>query len=121
MNIFKTKAFVRWAKSNKISDKLLKKSVAEMQAGLIDANLGGGVVKKRIGLGSRGKSSGARTIVAFKTDKNIFFLFGFLKNEQENIDRKELKALKQFAEELFKLRENNLEKLLKNGDLFKVK
>lgn len=121
MKIFKVKAFARWAKNEGISDKILIKVVAEMQKGLIEANLGGGVCKKRIAIGGRGKSAGARTIVAFKSDKNTFFLFGFLKNEQENIDKKELQALKAFADKLFELRDDQLKVLVKNGDLFEVK
>ena len=88
--------------------------------GLIDANLGGGVYKKRIAAGGRGKSGGARAIVAFKAKNHIFFLFGFLKNEQENIDTKELKALKQFASALFELQDQQLVRLLNNGNLYEV-
>ena len=94
MRIFKVKAFARWAKKERIADKVLRETVAEMQKGLIDANLGSGVFKKRVALSGRGKRGGARTIVAFKSDSRTFFLFGFLKSEMDNIDKKELKALK---------------------------
>lgn len=121
MRIFKVKAFARWARSQRITDKALRVAVTEMRDGLIEANLGGGVYKKRIAASGRGKSGGARTIVAFKTDSHTFFLFGFLKNEQENIDKKELKALKQFARSLFELRDEQIERLINNGDLSEVK
>lgn len=121
MKIFKVKSFARWAKNEGIGDKNLIKIVSEIQKGLIDANLGGGVFKKRIAVGRSGKSAGARTIVAFKTSKNTFFLFGFMKSEQENIDKKELQALKIYADSLFELTENQLKALVKNGDLFEVK
>ena len=121
MRIFKVKAFARWAKKERITDKALKKAVTEMQEGLIDANLGSGVYKKRIAVSGRGKSGGARTIVAFKTDSHTFFLFGFLKSEMENVDKKELKALKTYANALFQLRDEQIELLIKNGDLSEVK
>lgn len=121
MRIFKVKAFARWAKKERITDKALKQAVAEIQNGLIDANLGSGVYKKRIAVSGRGKSGGARTIVAFKTDSHTFFLFGFLKSEMENVDKKELKALKTYANALLQLRDEQIELLIKNGDLSEVK
>jgi len=45
----------------------------EMANGLIDADLGGFVVKKRLALHGQGKSSGARTIVATKFATRWFF------------------------------------------------
>lgn len=63
-----------------------------MQAGLIDADLGGCVVKKRVALPGRGKSGGARTLVATNKDNRWFFVFGFKKNERTNINKKELEA-----------------------------
>jgi hypothetical protein len=121
MKVFKIKAFSKWAKGERITDRELKKAVTEMQAGLVDANLGSGVYKKRIAVNSRGKSAGARTLVAFKTGTHIFFIFGFLKNEQDNIDKKELKGLKEFASSLFDLNDDQIASLIKNGSLFEVK
>ena len=118
--IFKVRAFTRWAKKEGITDKALRKAVAEMRKGLIDANLGSGVYKKRIAVSGRGKSGGARTIVAFKTDSHTFFLFGFLKNERDTIDGKELKALKQFANFLFTLCDEQIAQLIANADLSEV-
>jgi len=120
MRIFKVRAFARWAKSNRVTDSALRKTVAEVQKGLVDANLGGGIYKKRIAVSNRGKRGGARTLIGFKTDQHTFFLFGFLKSEQENIDQKELKALKQLADVLFELRGEQIEQLVSNGDLFEV-
>ncbi len=71
-----------------------------MAQGLIDAELGGHVVKKRVALSGQGKRGGARTIVATKMTDRWFFLFGFSKNERANIDKKELKILQEVAKEL---------------------
>ena len=48
-----------------------------MEQGLIDADLGGGVVKKRIALPGKGKSGGSRTIVANRKNSHWFFVYGF--------------------------------------------
>jgi len=45
-----------------------------MRRGLIDADLGGHLVKKRVPLPGRGKSGGARTIVAFRAGHHTFYL-----------------------------------------------
>ncbi|WGG48705.1 type II toxin-antitoxin system RelE/ParE family toxin [Rugamonas sp. DEMB1] len=100
MQIFLTKWFARWAEKEGLSESVLCQAVAEMEQGLIDANLGGHVVKKRIGVGGRGKSGGARTILAFKVHDKAFFLYGFAKNRRDNIDNKELRALKEMAAHL---------------------
>lgn len=75
-----------------LSDRGLCEAVSEMEYGLIDADLGGQVVKKRVALQGRGKRAGARTIIATNRGNRWFFLFGFNKNERANIDDGELKA-----------------------------
>ena len=72
----------------------------DMANGLVDANLGGQVVKKRIAFKGRGKRSGARTIVATNFESRWIFLFGFEKSERENISNAELKALQELAKNL---------------------
>ena len=59
-----------------ITDSSLCAAVLEMTQGLIDADLGGGVVKKRVGLAGRGKRGGARTLLATNKSNRWFFLFG---------------------------------------------
>jgi hypothetical protein len=60
-----------------LTDVVLCKAVQEMAAGLIDADLGGGVLKKRVGLAGRGKRGGVRTLVATNKGNRWFFVFGF--------------------------------------------
>ena len=74
-----------------------------MENGLIDAELGGGVVKKRVALPGRGKSGGARTLLATNKSNRWFFVFGFEKNERANVSPRELEALKVLAADLLKL------------------
>jgi hypothetical protein len=70
-----------------LSDDALCEAVSEMAQGLVDADLGGHVVKKRVALPGQGKRGGARTIVATKMADRWFFLYGFGKNERANIDK----------------------------------
>ena len=120
MRVFKVKAFARWARKQRIGDAVLREAVAEMQQGLIDAQLGGGVCKKRIPSLSRGKRGGARTIVAFQSTKHTFFMFGYLKNEATDIDSRKIRGLRQYAHHLFTLTEEQLATLLDQRDLVEV-
>ncbi len=101
--VFKTRPFSRWARKAGLIDDALCVSVAEMANGLIDADLGGGIVKKRVALPGRGKSGGSRTLVATNRADRWFFVFGFEKNERANINDKELEALQVTAADLLKL------------------
>ncbi|MBF0624869.1 MAG: type II toxin-antitoxin system RelE/ParE family toxin [Magnetococcales bacterium] len=101
--IFKTRPFGRWARKVSLLDQALCGAVAEMARGLIDADLGGGVVKKRVALSGRRKSGGARTLVATNRDNRWFFMYGFAKNERASISGRELAALQKLANDLLGL------------------
>jgi len=88
MRIFTTRAFNRLDVAGDLSEADLIAAVAEMNDGLWDASLGGQVYKKRVALAGRGKSSGARTLVAFKSKNRAFFIYGFAKNQRSNITTK---------------------------------
>ena len=90
-------------RKTELTDVALCGAVAEMAQGLIDAELGGGVVKKRIGTAGRGRSSGVRTLVATNKGNRWFFVFGFEKNDRANISSDELEALQTIAAELLAL------------------
>jgi hypothetical protein len=98
--VFKTRHFARWMRKSELTDTLLCRAVEEMLQGLIDADLGGGVVKKRIALPGRGKSAGARTLLATNKGSRWFFVFGFAKNDRANISDQELEALQELAHDL---------------------
>ena len=79
MRIFKTKLFHQWASKEGLNDAALCRAVDEIERGLIDANLGGRVFKKRVAIQGRGKSGGLRTLLAFKHEDKAFFIYGFAK------------------------------------------
>ncbi len=106
--VFRTKTFSRWMGKAGLIDGDLRRAVDEMVRGLIDADLGGYVVKKRVALAGRGKRGGARTIVATKLAGRWFFLFGFGKNERANIDKDELKFFQEVAKDLLESSDRQL-------------
>ena len=120
MRVFKTRSFYRWAKEQKLKDEVLKKAVQEIEEGLYEANLGGSVYKKRISIGNRGKSSGSRTLVAFKLNNKAFFIYGFAKNKRSNITLKEELALKMLAKLYFTYDEKQIDRAIKIGELIEV-
>lgn len=98
--VFKTRYFVRWMRKTDLTNSALCHAVAEMVQGLVDADLGGGVVKKRVAMPGRGKSGGARTLVATNKGNRWFFVFGFEKSDRANISNQELEALQDLAQDL---------------------
>jgi hypothetical protein len=91
-----------------------------MERGLIDARLGGQVVKKRVALPGRGKRGSTRTLVAFKEGEKAFFIYGFAKNERANVSNKELQVLKLLAKELLNYTAPALAKARQAGELIEI-
>ncbi|MFA7346985.1 MAG: type II toxin-antitoxin system RelE/ParE family toxin [Desulfurivibrionaceae bacterium] len=118
--IFKTRTFSRWMQKSALSDDALSRAVFEMAQGLVDADLGGRVVKKRVALPGRGKSGGVRTIVATNRGDRWFFMYGFEKNERANIDKDELKFFQEVAKELLGFTESQLTAALIAGEIMEV-
>jgi hypothetical protein len=118
--IFKTRYFHRWMRKTELTDIALCHAIAEMDAGLIDADLGGGIVKKRVATGGRGKSGGARTLVATNRGSRWFFVFGFEKNERANIADDELEALQVLAKDLLARTSEQLDQAVIDGALLEI-
>jgi hypothetical protein len=113
--ILKTRFFHRWAIRAGLTDATLRTAVQEIERGLIDGDLGGGVLKKRVGVSGRGKSGGARVVLATNRGDKWFFVFGFLKNQRANISASELEALREFAGDLLALNERQIDAQAKSG------
>ncbi|OGA49407.1 MAG: hypothetical protein A3G25_09725 [Betaproteobacteria bacterium RIFCSPLOWO2_12_FULL_63_13] len=120
MAIYKTRWFDRWARKEGLSTRTLCKAVREMQAGLYEADLGGGLLKKRIARPGQGKSGGYRTLVATNRGGKWFFVFGFPKNVRSNIDKDEEEALKKLASYLLSLSAPGLSVAQRAGELMEV-
>jgi hypothetical protein len=118
--ILKTRHFARWSRKSGLSDSLMKIAVREIQRGLLEADLGGGVVKKRVALPGKGKRGGARTLLATNKSDRWFFLFGFEKNERANISGNELDSLNKLAKSLLGLTTTQIAVALEKGALVEV-
>ena len=82
-----TKWFKKWSKKVKLSNQNLLDVITALEEGLSTADLGHHLFKVRVKREHAGKSSGFRTLILFKADDRAIFLFGFGKNEKENIDK----------------------------------
>ncbi len=119
--IFSTKAFGRFAGHEGIGDDDLREAVARAEAGLIDADLGGGVIKQRIARKGQGKSGGFRTIVLFRREAMAVFVYGFAKSDRGNIGPDERKAFRKLAAETLSLDDAALGAAMRNGTLREIK
>jgi hypothetical protein len=92
-----TKWMNRFVRRERISVKGLLHEISRAQSGAIDANLGGGLIKQRMARPGGGRSGGYRTIIAYRVGLRAVFLYGFAKNERENIGGDELDSLRQLG------------------------
>lgn len=120
MQIYKTKWFGRFARREGISDKVLREAIERAERGLIDAELGGGVIKQRVARAGSGKSGGYRTLVAYKSQHLAMFLSAFAKSDRENIGPDELLSLQETAEKWLKASKVAIRDALENGRIEEV-
>lgn len=120
MRIFKNKWFARFAGKEGITDQKLCKAVKAAEQGLIDADLGGGVIKQRVARPRGGKSGGYRTIILYRKADLAFFVYGFPKSGQDNITRDELKTFKELAKAMLGMTKAQMEKQIEAGYLEEV-
>ena len=92
MRIFKLRKFDKFARDERITDESLNEAIKRAESGLVDADLGGGLIKQRVVRQGQGKSGGYRMIVGYRVKNRAVFLYGFPKNERDNIDDDELKS-----------------------------
>ena len=118
--VFKTRHFARWMRKTELTDASLCDAVEEMERGLIDVDLGGNILKKRIGMAGRGKSGSARTLVATQKGSAWFFLFGFEKNDKVNISNDELEALQKVAQNWLARTSQQLDAAATDGSLQEI-
>jgi hypothetical protein len=121
MRIFTIKAFHQWTQSAGLTDDFLRNAVAEIEKGLVDANLGGHLLKKRIATKGRGKSGSVRTLLAFSKGKRTVFLYGFEKSDQDNISVKDKKALQELGKFFLSLTDEELKPRIKSGAIIEIR
>jgi hypothetical protein len=120
MRIFKNKLFSRWAKKIGLENYALKIAIDEISMGLYEANLGGHLYKKRVGIKGKGKRGGVRTILTFKKDDKALFIYGFAKSDKENFDKDEENLCKKTAAVFLSWSNNNINTAIKNKEIIEV-
>jgi hypothetical protein len=119
LRILKSKEFARFTRKNRIADSELCRAVAELHAGTVDANLGGGVFKQRLRRSGEGKSGGFRTIILLRWRAIAIFVYGFAKSDRANISSAELEVWRTIAKDLL-VEEASLQAALRRGRLMEV-
>jgi len=117
VRIFKTKWFVRFARQERIMDRSLRDAVERAERGLVDADLGGGIIKQRVARTGQGRSGGYRLLIAYRSGDRAVFLYGFGKNERDNIEDDELETLREIGAAWLDAKAARLEHAIEEGIL----
>ena len=120
MAIFKLKTFARFASSEDISDESLSDAVERAGRGLVDADLGGGLIKQRVARKGQGRRGGYRVMIAVRTADFAVFLFGFAKSAQDNLDDRQLNVLHRLAASWLSADAVTIGKAVEQGELVEV-
>jgi len=120
VRVFVTKVFARFARKERIHDRQLREAVTRAETGLVDADLGGNLVKQRVARAGGGRSGGFRTIIAYRTAHRSVFLYGFPKSERANIDDRELANLKTLAKHYLSFTDLQIVRALEQSELSEV-
>ena len=120
MRVFKVKGFARFQRKEGIHDEALCRVVRDAEAGLVDADLGQGLIKQRVARRGQGKRGGYRTIVAYRSDTRAVFLFGFGKSSKSNLDPDELAELANRGTVWLEASDAVLERALLSEDLMEI-
>jgi hypothetical protein len=118
--VYKTKEFSRYCRREAIDEKALGQAVERAERGLIDADLGGGLIKQRVARPGQGRSGGYRTIMAFRSLERTVFLYGFAKSERANIGPDELEFWRKLASGFLTLNDVQLEAMIEGHELTEV-
>lgn len=120
MRVFKTKTFARFARKEGLGDKVLAGAIADIERGLVDANMGGGLIKQRVARTGEGKRGGFRTLIAYHVGERAVFLYGFAKSDQDNIRPEDERDLKDYGAMLLALKDKDIELMTKDGELKEI-
>jgi hypothetical protein len=117
MNAFESRWFKRWSKKNGLKKADLLDALERMINGSGVVNLGGNIYKIRVAKNGQGRSGGFRTILIFKKGKRSLFIYGFEKNDQDNIDKGTLADYKKFAVTFLNYTDDDINRLVNNGTI----
>jgi hypothetical protein len=119
VRIFKTKTLAKFTRQHSVGDDSLVDAVKRALRGLVDADLGGQIIKQRVARPGQGKRGGFRMLIGIRSDRAIF-LFAFAKNERENIDRAELMTLREIVASFLNADDKTIARAVTEGTLIEV-
>jgi hypothetical protein len=108
MNAYLPKSFQREADGNGVSDEDCREAIRRAERGLIDADLGQGLIKQRISRGNQGAARGSRAVVFYRRGKVAVFLHIFPKSKKANLTKSELAMYSRAGQEFAKLTDKEL-------------
>ena len=120
MKVYVVKAFRRFQRKERIADEALCEAIRRAEQGLIDADLGGGLIKQRVARTGQGKRGGYRTIVAYRDGDRSVFLFGFAKSGQDNISEADRRDLADFGTMWLSAEDADLEAAIADDKLWEL-
>ncbi len=115
-----TKWFYKWAKKQSLSEDALLKAIDDLEDNLATSALGGGLYKVRVAKEGFGKRSSFRTIIVYKKRDRAIVVYGFAKNEKDNLSASELKNFKILASDLLSLGQEEIELLIQEKELIEI-
>jgi len=118
MRKLSTKWFNKWAEKANLSNSNLLESIDNLEKGLSVVDLGGSFFKIRVKRVDKGKSAGFRTIVSYKKEEKVIFLYGFGKNEKSNINKAELQYFKKLGKDMLALEDKQVLDFIEKNILF---
>jgi hypothetical protein len=69
---------------------------------------------------NQGKSGGYRTLLVYKQERLALFVYGFAKNERDNISAKELSILRKQAKQILEFEVEQVKHAITCGDFIKL-
>jgi len=121
IEVFKTKWLVRFARRERLDDASLRDAIDRAERGIVDADLGSGLIKQRVARAGQGRSGGYRMLLAYRSGERAVFLYGFAKNERENIEDAELLTLREIGAAWLAADAKGIAKAVSEDTLQKVK
>ena len=120
MQVLKTRWFTKFARNEEIADASLREAIARAERGLIDADLGGGLIKQRVARRGQGRSGGYRTVIAYRTGHRALFIFGLAKSDRENFAESELESAREIAKIWLPANDDQIAHGIRDGQLIEV-
>ena len=120
MPVFKTKGLIRFARRERITDAVLREAIERAERGTVDADLGGGLIKQRLARPGQGRSGGDRVIVAYRVKGRAVFLYGFAKNDLDNIGPDQLQTFREIGANWLTASATTIRRAIEEGDLQEI-